>query len=71
MDIQINKKVAQFLTALFILSAAFGFLIIVILHNTRIGIERVVKNRLSNPDILFKIEFPNDLFLIKKRLKNL
>lgn len=34
MDIQINKRVAQFLTVLFILSAAFGFLIIVFIHST-------------------------------------
>ena len=34
MDIQINKRVAQSLTVLFILSAAFSFLIIVFIHTT-------------------------------------
>ena len=34
MDIQINKRVARTLTVLFILSAAFSFLIIVFIHTT-------------------------------------
>src|ERR1035437_9130649 len=34
MDIQINKRVAQSLTVLFILSAAFSLLIIVFIHTT-------------------------------------
>jgi hypothetical protein len=50
MDIQINKRVAQSLTVLFILSAAFGFLIIVFIHTS---IDNISISLISWSKIIF------------------